>query len=518
VAVDPTDEQLAIADAAKTRSESILVPAYAGCAKTTTLTLAARNIKVPALALAFNKRNAEDLKPRFAGNFVVRTLNGLGHLAWARGNPRVNKFEIDDRKLSKLISLVCKDRQVDLAEEQWAALRALVQRAMTQGLVPASTGLPGLVADDADGWLAIGADIGLDDDDTSFLWELAREILEKDIELARQGIISFDDQVYCSAMLGGLFPKYPVILTDETQDFAPLNFVMLRKALRPDARLMSVGDEKQSVYAFRGADGEAMTTAQTLRENWVHLPLTMTFRCPKLVVGRQQAHAPGFRAFEGNRQGRFAQWSFSPEDVEFGAGWTWAEVEALRPVGGSLAVLCRNNGPLIGLAFRLLRRNIPCHVLGRDILKGVVGLIHKLCPDDNVSCETLVGRLTEWTDTQVALALANDQSNKVEQIYDKAEAIRCAIEGAQAATVKQLTQGLEALFAKTEGRVTLASIHRAKGAEWDLVVHLDWWRIPSRWATTAIAKRQESNLRYVCETRTRDVLVLASLNEMKKGD
>jgi superfamily I DNA/RNA helicase len=63
--------------------------------------------------------------------------------------------------------------------------------------------------------------------------------------------------------------------------------------------------------------------------------------------------------------------------------------------------------------------------------------------------------------------------------------------------------------------VTLSSIHRSKGLEADLVVHLDPWRVPSKHAvkeakagkTTAL--EQEWNLKYVCETRTRQTLLFA---------
>src|ERR1700683_577875 len=136
----PTEEQLAVCEAMP-GSDSVMVNAFAGCAKSSTLALAAPGIKVPALALAFNKKIAKDLEPRLPGNFTVKTLNGLGFGAWIRANPGA-KFTIDDRKLGKLVSTVARERKIDLSSDQWDQLRRLVSGVMLAGITPGDQGTP----------------------------------------------------------------------------------------------------------------------------------------------------------------------------------------------------------------------------------------------------------------------------------------------------------------------------------------------------------------------------------------
>ena len=63
--------------------------------------------------------------------------------------------------------------------------------------------------------------------------------------------------------------------------------------------------------------------------------------------------------------------------------------------------------------------------------------------------------------------------------------------------------------------------HKSKGGEWDVVYHLDPFRIPSKWARTAAdlgddsQLEQERNLRYVIETRAKQELYLVNLEDME---
>src|SRR5262245_65454204 len=103
----PTDEQLAI-KAGAGQGESMLVQAGAGAAKTTTLKLLAQDLlgkKV--LAVAFNRRIADDLQKALPETVTVKTLNGLGH--GARMKQRNMKLEVDSSKLARLTSSVMKD-------------------------------------------------------------------------------------------------------------------------------------------------------------------------------------------------------------------------------------------------------------------------------------------------------------------------------------------------------------------------------------------------------------------------
>lgn len=517
----PTEEQEAVVAAARGR-DSLMIRAYAGCAKTSTLELTAKVIAVPAMAVAFNKKIAVEMGKRLPGNFKSVTMNGLGHGAWMRANPQV-QMKLDDRKLGKLVSEVAKDRGVKIDSEQWDQLRKLAAGVMQAGIVPQGHGPQGLTADTPEAWEEVADGQGLDEDDLHFLKDLAREVVERDIALARAGIISFDDQIYCSALLGGKFPKYPVVFVDESQDLSPLNHRMLAESMRPDTKLVAVGDSRQAIYAWRGADGNSMEKVATLRQDWTNLPLNITFRCPKRVVARQQAHAPGFTAWFTNADGLFHQFQGKSDDESAeGGGWTWGDLERRLPrPEATMAVLCRNNAPLMSLALKLLRRNIGCVFLGRDIGKSLITFTRKLFPNDNTPLDQMLGLLDEWEQGETSKALANKREDKVGGIVDKADSLRAVCQGADVRDAEQLREALQKLFSREEGLVTLSSIHKAKGLEWDLVVHLDPWRIPSKWARAAakagqpVPLEQDWNLLYVAETRTKHTLINANLEDFQ---
>src|SRR5690349_8278760 len=99
----PTPEQSAIVDFIRSNpTTNLMIEAVAGAAKTSTVVLAAQHIgpEFSPLAIAFNKRNAEDLQSRMPGHFLCATLNAIGHRAWA--NARGKRLVVDDDKLFKI--------------------------------------------------------------------------------------------------------------------------------------------------------------------------------------------------------------------------------------------------------------------------------------------------------------------------------------------------------------------------------------------------------------------------------
>ena len=505
----PTEEQAEIISAAKSPSP-LMIQAFAGTAKTTTIALAAPQIRVPALALAFNRRIAEELKPRLPENWTVKTLNGLGHLAWIRGLPPRIGLEMDERKVGRIVREVAKAGKADLSKDQWEQTHALVSAAMRAGLSPNDEGAP-LVPDSEETWTDLAAETGIVWFDIPLLIDLARSTLVASIAEAKQGKICFDDQVYCPTILGGKWPRYPALAVDEAQDLSLLNHRMLQLSSRDDSKLLVVGDSKQAIYAWRGADADSMRTLRSAREGWEDRKLTLTFRCPRVIVTRQQRHAPGFRAASGNAEGHFVAWR---EAADLG-GWSWKMLRSFRP--GSVAVLCRNNAPLISLAFKLLRQRVAPVIAGRDIGKGLLALGRKVARAED-SASLVLGKIEAWEQSELVLAQG---SERTDGISDRAQCLREVLLGASCSTGADLLDALTFLFSRTEGDVTLSTIHRAKGLEWDIVLHLDPWRVPSKRAREAerngdpSALEQDWNLKYVCETRTRDILVLANLDEFR---
>lgn len=517
VMFDPTAEQVAILDAVRGSDTSIMVIAYAGTGKTTTLTLIAQatDPSVPGLALAFNVSAKKNLEAKFPPHFSVMTMNGLGHRAWMKAIPG-KKILLDEKKLGRLVTKICKGQSFEASSEQWSGIRELVSHAMMSGLVPKAYPNQGLLADNMDSWgdLVDSMYIPLGEREI----ELARLVLAASVAEAFEGTISFDDQIYMPTMFNGVWPRFGLVLVDESQDLSPLNHIMVKRVSA--GRLIIVGDPKQAIYAFRGADSASMGKLKALRKDWIELPLATTFRCSKVVVARQQAHAPGFVAFHRNAEGAFSKFfgtSWLTAEAKPRLEWDWTDIARhVDEDKDTLAVLCRNNAPLLAMAFKLLAQGIPVTMLGRDIGKGLIALSKKVLPDDSMGGPACVLAVNEWREGEVALARANGKEAKEVGVHDRADCLLAVLDSGKAKDAKQVREFLERLFARPSGQVTLSTGHKAKGLEFDVVLHLDPWRLPSKQAQRApngAQMEQERNLRYVIETRAKRTLLEANLDQ-----
>lgn len=501
----PTPEQEAIITAVRQAETPIMVNAMAGCAKTTSLELLSKSLPMrPTLAVAFNVKIKKELEKRLPKHFEILTLNGLGHRAWGKAINR--RCTVNTNKLfNSMKEAFGKDAQ----KEQFSVVSALVRGARQSGLIPSS--IPqysGRIPDDWNAWQEIGDSRYVDVSEESIY--LARKTLSLMIQKSFAGEIDYDDQIYMSTMFGGVFPRFPISLVDEAQDLSPLNHIQLARSSAD--RIIVCGDPRQAIYAFRGADSSSMESLRLLRSDWIDRPLSMTFRCPKLIVSRQQEHAPGFNAHSTAPEGELHDLRARP--------WSIADIEQLSE-GAPIAILCRNNAPIIAAALRIIRSGRGCTVLGSEIGKSLVTLSKKIIPDDGTSAETCVELIRAWAERETSLARANEKEERVAIIRDRAECLLAVIDSGNARSAGDLRNILGSMFQKENLRITLSTGHKSKGLEWPYVVHLDAHRIPSRYAKMAldtgdpIPYQQDMNLRYVIETRVQKGLILADLEYME---
>lgn len=170
------------------------------------------------------------------------------------------------------------------------------------------------------------------------------------------------------------------------------------------------------------------------------------------------------------------------------------------------AVLCRNNAPLVRHAYGLLHRDIPCRILGRDIgaaLRSIVTKMHA------TTLEDLRDRLRLWHERETQRAISDGRSP--ERLDDQYNCLVFFIDGLDesARSPADLIAKIDLLFddSTAAGRVTLATIHKAKGLEWPTVFILDRQLSPSRFAKQPWQQIQERNLQYVAVTRAQEALV-----------
>ena len=449
-----TAQQLAIVSAIA-GGESLAVNAVAGSGKTTTIVEGLRQTTASGIALAFNKKNAEDLQQKIGkgSNVEAKTLNALGHRIWSDHLRR--RLAVSTSKTADIIKAL--GIQFD-AREDWVALCKLVSIAKARAISP---GLLNRPAPDKDDWLAGAQQIDIPDDQFFRLFDYACEVLKKSVKLAWEGQIDFDDQLYMPVIFDSKFPTYHLVAVDEAQDLSPLQHEMVAR-LRATQHIV-VGDPHQAIYGFRGAS-ESSYEELVEKFSLPVLPLSMSFRCPKTVGHEARHYVPHFECRADAPEGSLMR-SHDPAELVSGA------------------VLCRYNAPLIRLAFRAIKAGVPINFLGRDFIAGLKA-IHNKAPTPEALSSWLGQRLAE-AKTSGAKARAQDQHDSLQVLHTSG---------------RPVPEMLALLSAPSASRIVLSTVHKAKGLEWPHVQFIGYEQ--------SADGGQERNINYVGVTRAQESLVL----------
>jgi superfamily I DNA/RNA helicase len=320
------------------------------------------------------------------------------------------------------------------------------------------------------------------------------------------GVVTFAEQLYLPLYLKLPLPQYNWVCVDEAQDSNPARREFASRMLKPKmGRIMLVGDDRQAIYGFAGADNDALDLC--IRQfNAKVFPMTVTFRCAKSVVALAQRLVPDYRAADTNIQGTTRSIKECELDkVEFAFNGKIVKATDGSNITNDM-IICRNTAPLVKVAYKLIGRGVAAHVEGKDIGKDLIRLINRW---PHVKTLPILDReMTKWLEAETTKLNLKGHEAQAEALSDQVETVQVIAKGLKrGAKVAQLVEKIDELFKDTpDGEraktVTLISAHRSKGLEADRVFGLGVEKfMPSKYAKTEWQLEQEANLEYVLYTR-----------------
>lgn len=523
------DQQLAVTKWVEKEKGSLNLIARAGCGKTYTLikgvvrTIVERGLGSVAL-MAFNKSAANEFKDKLAllseatedrrftqVKYVAPgTVHSFGFAAVRYWSPKV---KVTDDK-TKTICEYLSEQENDVYNVELYAIAKLVSLAKQ-----AAFGFFKEI-DDIHDWFELAEYHGVNDLIDFPLADVvsaSQTVLKRSIQNDKKAI-DFDDMILAPLVHDlHLWPK-DWVLIDEAQDTNPARRALAFKMIRPKTgRLIAVGDDRQAIYGFTGADHNSLDIIARELDSAV-LPLTVTYRCPKAVVKEANRLVPDLEAHESAPAGTVraisAVWVSEQQPgqpIWDGESKPWFLEE--KPTVED-AVLCRNTRPLIECAYSMLRNGMGCRVEGREIGEGLIKLATRWKRIETLG--HLGEKLDEYKEREIQKWTAKGKEERAQAAEDKVEALQVLI-GAlverKLMRVEDLVQEIRGLFGDTKPGekprvVTLSTIHKAKGREWKRVYLLARAEtLPSPWARKDWQKLQEENLEYVAITRAMEELV-----------
>lgn len=454
----PTEEQQEIISAFNADKRNIIVSARAGAAKTTTLRMLIEEHAGNSLYLAFNKAVVTEARTKVPQRCRVMTLNGIGHQTFAR-----NSGNKPDLQRSKNYDIL---REKGYKGVKFSEILRAVRLSKQHGFVPE---LKASLITEQEYFRRL--DMKFEDAERALICEVIRGSWDLADE---KGIIDFDDQILIPTLKRMPFFHAPVVFVDEAQDLSEINRRMIKLIAGIGTRLVAVGDEAQAIYGFRGAVPDSMNK---LQEEFKMDPykLTMTFRCSKAVTAHANWRTGDMRHAPDALDGSVAKY----------------ETIAFEDIGARTAILCRNNAPLLNLALRMMKGGLAPRLLGRDVLDETIKSLESITKKHMPVAEAL-DSVEHWAEEKKRVW------KSALLVEDKAECMRIFLRDAKNAG--EAIARIRALQHSPEGTITLSTIHKAKGAEYQDVIIVD------RHLLGVGLDDQEDNLLYVAQTRARDTL------------
>ncbi|WP_345535637.1 ATP-dependent DNA helicase UvrD2 [Phytohabitans rumicis] len=353
------------------------------------------------------------------------------------------------------------------------------------------------------------------------------------------GVIDFEDMLRAAVwgieehpdVAEQIRAQYRHFVVDEYQDVNPLQQRLLDAWLGGRDDLTVVGDASQTIYSFTGATSGYLIDFPRLRRGAVVVRLVRDYRSTPQVVGLANAVIRQARGAEARlRLELVGQRPAGPEpdlrifaDEPAEAAGVAARCKQLIAAGTparEIAVLFRTNAQSEAYEEALADAEVPYVVQGAarffdrvEIRQAIVALraATRSTPEDAPLVPAVAEALTAtgWQpDKPPSGGAARERWEALAALVTLAEEYA---DRSLAGFIEELQRRAAQQYAPTMEGVTLASLHSAKGLEWDavFVVGLSDGTLPTTYARTAEALEEERRLLYVGVTRARQWLWLS---------
>ena len=458
-----------------------IIRARAGCAKTTTSVEALKYLPkgVSCLFVAFNKDIATELKSRVPAGVTASTTHAFGFAQIRRG---VGKTTIEKNKTYLILDDMLS--RADSERTEWVSSLVRVVSLAKGALAASASHIDRLMdAFDIDLNNASADDDERAKDRVKFI-EVVLAVLKKSQK--ETSIIDFDDMIWLPIVLDLHIAQYDFVFIDEAQDLNPAQIELAIRACKyPNGRIIAVGDDRQAIYGFRGADTQAIQ-GMAKRLNAKLMPLSVTYRCARSIVNVAKQYVPDLEAAPNAAQGSVQN-------------FTWNAMLAAAAPGDF--ILSRSNAPLIGLCMSFLAEGRRASIQGRDLAKNLISTIKR---SRQKEVDGFLAYLDKWEAAEKRrLLLRKPVPGDPSSVEDKATCLRTLCEGTQ--SLAEVVARIEALFSDDDNtaRIVLSTTHRAKGLERDRVFVL-------RGTYGKLESEEAENLYYVACTRARETLHLVA--------
>lgn len=485
------------------------------------------------MALTFTRAAALEMKERLikldVHGVTISTLHGLGLRLLVRRytdgfgrrpnlvpRAQICRRLLDDRQDDRLTA-----RQLD-SEIGWATSRMLDVSTYEGAAIAMRRSLP----------------VGFSD--------MANLISAYQVLKLERGVIDFDDLLLLpleylrqdSEWAAAVRWQYRHFYVDEYQDTSPLQFQLLQGLLGEQADVCVVGDPRQSIFGFAGAQTSAFEAFHECFPDAQGIELTDNFRSGLAIVGAGNCLTQTAMTTDGDSPpGQVVIQAYLDPEEE-----ARAVAQALRadgPPWSHRAVLARTNRSLDLVEAALLEAQIPCYrtqdILKRPEVRRVLKELKRLAAQtqarsarsdlQQIAAEVLAFYNGERADEDlfrddddVALSTTPPDCGTLELklIQHHLDELRDLLEEYVAANssgtldgfffwLKASTQEPTATRAP-KGTVDLRTVHRAKGLEWQTVYLVGCTAdlLPLEYSGD---EAEERRLMFVAVTRASDKLV-----------
>jgi DNA helicase-2/ATP-dependent DNA helicase PcrA len=341
----------------------------------------------------------------------------------------------------------------------------------------------------------------------------------EDVLLLTAALLAEDERVAAQVRR-----QYKFFTVDEFQDVSPLQSALLDLWLGGRDELCVVGDPAQTIYSFAGADADFLRNFPQRYPGSAKVELVRNYRSTPEVVTAANSLLAGTRSkgveLRSQRPAgppvRYVEHDDEVAEAEAVAAEIVKLVASGVPVG-EIAVLFRINAQSEAFEDALAARQVPYVVRGaarfydRPEVRQAITLLRGTARSEGDPDNLLDGvRATlsgmGWApEPPTARGSARDRWESLQALFSQAEIYAAEHPGRLGDFVDDLDRRASEQHAPVAGGVTLATLHTAKGLEWDavFVCGVQEGSIPITFAQTPAEVEEERRLLYVGMTRAR---------------